>query len=100
MSATAVLLITLAAVSPVLALSVVLYIRIQRHRQPDVARIKVFRGLLWFIFCIVLGLLAALIILDPPTSTRGLMLTVFSLLFLAANLALQIHLCQRKLRHK
>ena len=98
MSAVTVLLITLVAVSPVLALSLVLYVWIQRYSQPDIARIKVFRGLLWFIFCLILGLLAAEIIMGPPASISGLILTVSSLLFLAANLALQIHLCQRKLR--
>jgi hypothetical protein len=99
MSAATVLLITLAAVTPVLTLSLFLYVWIQRHQQPDFARIKVFRGLLWFIFCLILGLLAAEIILGPPTSIRGLLLTVFSLLFLAANFAFQIHLCQRRLRN-
>ena len=99
MSAALVLLVTLVVVSPLLALSLVLYFWIHRHQQPEIARLKVFRGLLWFIFCLILGLLAASIILAPPPSVHGLILTLSSLLFLAANLALQIHLCQRKLRN-
>jgi hypothetical protein len=100
MSAIAPIFIMLAVVLPQIALMTGLYLWVNRHRQPDVARIKVFRALLWFIFCIFLGLLAASIILGPPDLGHGdnLLLVISSLLLLAGTTAFQIRICRRRLR--
>jgi hypothetical protein len=102
MRAIAPVLIMLAVVLPQIALATGLYLWVNRHRQPDFARIRVFRGLLWFIFCIFLGLLALSIIIGPPDLGSGddLLLVISSLLLVTAIIAFQIHVCQRRLRNK
>jgi hypothetical protein len=102
MSAISPILIALAVVLPQIVLMAGLYLWVSRNRQPDVARIKVFRGLLWFILFIFLALLAALIVLGPNSthSTEDFLLPFGPLFLLAVLCVYQIQLCQRRLRNK
>ena len=99
------ILIALAVLVPLLALMACLYLWVQRHRQPDAARLKVLRGLLWFLFFVLLAWLASLIIfgvtgITSSMSMVSVVLSLSSLLLVAASIAFQIHQCQRRLRHK
>jgi hypothetical protein len=95
------LIITLAVLSPLLALMVSLYLRVQRHRQPDAARIKVLRGLLWFLFFVVLTWLLSLILFGvfgaaDIFSAESVLLPPCSILLVTAGIFYQIHQCQRR----
>src|SRR5271157_269035 len=91
-------LIAVAVLLPLLALMVSLYLWVQRHRQPDAARVKVLFGLLWFLFFIVLAGGASLIILGGGgiTSASSVLLPLASILLVAGSIAFQIRQCQRR----
>ena len=95
-------LIAMAVLLPLLALMVSLYLWVRRHCQPDAARIGVLRGLLWFLFFVVLAWLASLIILGGAgiTSTTSVLFPLASLLLVVASIAFQIRQCQRRLNQK
>jgi hypothetical protein len=95
-------LIAAAALLPLLALMVGLYLWVQRHRQPDTARIKVLLGLLWLLFFVILAGAASLVIFGRIgiTSAESALLPLSSILLVAASIAYQIRQCQRRSRHK
>ena len=97
-------LIAVAVLLPLLALMVSLYLWVQRHRQPDAARIKVLFGLLWFLlFGVLAGVASASLIIfggTGITSAEVVLLPLSSILLVAASIAFQIRQCQRRLRHK
>ena len=94
--------IAVAVMSPLLALMVSLYLWVERHHQPDAARIKVLFGLLWFLFFVVLAGVASLIIFGGGgiPSASSVLLPLASIMLVAASIAFQIRQCQRRLRHK
>lgn len=91
--------IALVVLIPLLALMVGLYFWVQRHRQPDAARIKVLFGLLWFLFLVVVAGGASLIIFGSRgmTSTWTVFLPLVSIMLVACSIAFQIRQCQRRL---
>ena len=95
-------LIAVAVLLPLLALMVSLYLWVQRHHEPDAARVKVLFGLLWFLLLAVLAGVASLIIFGGTgiTSAKVVLLPLSSILLVAASIAFQIRQCQRRLRHK
>lgn len=95
-------LIAVAVVLPLLALMVSLYLWVQRHRQPDAARLKILYGLLWFLFLVLSAWLASLLIFGGSgiTSAVNVLSPVSSLLLVTGSIAFQIRQCQRRLRHK
>ena len=94
-------LIAVALLLPLLALMVSLHLWVQRHRQPDAARIKVLFGLLWILLLIFLAWLASLIFSGGGGITSAVrVLLPVSFLLVAASIAFQIRQCQRRLRQK
>lgn len=95
-------LIAVAVLLPLLALMVSLYLWVQRHRQPDTARITVLFGLLWFLLFAVLAGVASLIMFGGAgiTSASSVLLPLASIMLVATSIAFQIRQCQRRLRHK
>ena len=95
-------LIAAAILLPLLALTGSLYLWVQRHRQPDAARVKVLFGLLRFLFFIVLAEVASLIIIGGGgiTSAASVLLPLASIMLVAASIGFQIRQCQQRLRHK
>jgi|GEM_PF-2621122 len=101
-------LIAAAVLMPLLALMVSLYLWVHRHRQPDVACLKILYGLLWFLFCVLLAGLVALVALvaligfggSGITSATSILLPVCSLIMAAGSIAFQIRQCNRRLRQK
>jgi hypothetical protein len=96
------ILITLAVVSPLLALAVILRLWVQRHRQPGAARVRVLRCFFWFDVLLLLGFLALRIVYrGAGTATLADDLSVISsLLFVAAITPITIHACNQKLQRK
>ena len=101
MNAITPLLIAIGLALPVVGLSAVLLVYIHRHKQPDKARLKVFRGLLWFIAVVVLtGLTAAVVLAvrgDSSPSPAMWFLTLLPSIGLAVVCALEIRQCQKRL---
>ena len=95
-------LIAVAVLLPLLVLMVSLYLWVQRHRQPDAARLKVLHGLLWFLFFVLLAWLASLIIFRGSgiPSATSVLLRLSWILLVAVSIAFQIRQCQQKLRQK
>jgi tryptophan-rich sensory protein len=95
-------LVAAAVLLPLLALMVSLYLWVQRHRQPDAARVKLLFGLLWFLLFIVLAGVASLIIFRDGgiTSASSVLLPPASIMLVAASIAFQIRQSQRRLRHE
>jgi hypothetical protein len=102
MNTLAPILIGVVVLLPLLALMVCLYLWVQRHRQPDAARLKMLHCLLWLLFCVLLIWLASLIILGGSgiTSAASVFLPLCSILIVAASIALQMRQCQQRLRQK
>jgi len=96
------LLIALAVLLPLLVLIVSLYLWVQRHRQPDAARLKILYGLLWFLFFVLLAWLASLSIFADSgiTPAPSVLLPVSSILLVAASIGFQIRQCRQRLRQK
>ena len=95
-------LIAVAVLLPLLALMISLYLWVQRHRQPDAARVKVLFGLLWFLLFAVLAGVAFLIMVGGAgiISALSVLMPLASIMLVASGIALQIRQCQRRLRHK
>jgi hypothetical protein len=95
-------LIAAAVLLPLLALTVGLLVWVQRHPQPDAARIKVLYVLLWFLLVTVLAIVAACIIFPSQgtLSTWSVLFTLASIALVAASISFQIRQCQRRLRRK
>jgi hypothetical protein len=71
---------------------------VQRHRQPDVARIKVLFGRLWFLLLNVLAVAASLVVFGGTGITSA---AVFlSIVLVATGIAFQFRQCQQRLRNK
>ena len=95
-------LIAAGALSLLLALMVGLSLWVQRQRQSDAGRIKVFFGLLWFLLFAVVAWGASLIIFGGGslTSATDVLLPLAGILLVATSIAYQIRQCQRRLKHK
>ena len=95
-------LLAVAILLPVLALMVCLYLWVQRHRQPDAARLKALHGLLWFLFLVLLAWIASVISFGGfgITSVATVLLPLSSILLVAVSIAFQIRQCHQRLRQK
>jgi hypothetical protein len=94
-------LITIGVVLPVVGFIAVLVAYIHRHKQPDKARLNVFRGLLWFVVVVLLADLTAGVALavrgNLLTSPTMWLLTLPPLFMVAVLCALEIRQCQKRL---
>jgi uncharacterized membrane protein len=83
---------------PVLVLMVVLYLWVQRHRQPDIARLRIYWALLVFLGVLTLvALLAHIFIKDSGSSS---LLVPASLCLAVTGALIQICQCKRRLGQK
>ena len=78
---------------------VCLYLWVQRHRHPDVARLKVLRVLLWSLSFTALMWLLAVIAYGPAlAASETVLVAVFGLCLPAISIAFEIRQCLRRIK--
>ena len=96
------LFIAAAAFLPMLIFLVGLHLWVRRHRQPDVARLRMLRGLRWCLLFVSVAWLVSAVVLSSEGSASGAnpFLGAASLMLSGLTIELQIRQCQRNMAGK
>ena len=96
------LFIAAAAFLPMLILLMGLHLWVSRHRQPDLARLRMLRGLRWcWLFAGVAWLVSAVVLAsEGRASGASPFLAAASLMIAGLTLELQIRQCRRNIAGK
>lgn len=96
------LFIAAAAFLPMLILLVGLHLWVRRHRQPDVARLRMLRGLRWCLLFVSIAWLVSAVVLASEGRASGAspFLAAASLMISGLTIELQIRQCQRNMAGK